>query len=205
MTGGTGLYLRAFCEGLDAIPAIAPEIRTRIQEAYAVKGIAWLQEMVRVKDPHFYASGEIQNPQRLMRALEVLEGTGESILAFRKGGKTPRNFQVIKTALELPRELLNQRIAMRVKQMLADGLVEEVRNLLPFRELNALQTVGYTEIFDYLDGRLSLHEAEERITINTRQYAKRQMTWFRKDKEIHWFAPGQVQEILDYAGENGSW
>ncbi len=204
MTGGTGLYIRAFCEGLDAIPSVDPAIRQKIQDAYAANGLPWLQEMIRIKDPQFFNSGEIRNPQRIMRALEVVEETGKSILAFRKGEKTPRNFQVIKTALELPREELNQRIALRVTQMIADGLVEEVRQLLPFRHLNALQTVGYTEIFDYLDGRLSLHEAVERITINTRQYAKRQMTWFRKDGEMKWFAPGQVQEIIHYAGQTGS-
>jgi tRNA dimethylallyltransferase len=196
MVGGTGLYIRAFCEGLDEIPAIDAGTRSRIIEQYQQAGLPWLQEMVRAKDPGFYASGEIQNPQRMMRALEVVESTGRSILEFRKGEKTKRDFGIIKAGLELPREELDRNIRARVDRMMEMGLLEEVRSLLPWRQLNALQTVGYAELFEYLDGKCTLEEAVEQIKIHTRQYAKRQMTWFKKDKSIQWFNPSAVENIL---------
>lgn len=197
MVGGTGLYIKAFCEGLDAIPAIDPVIRERIMQMYAANGIAWLQQEIESKDPAFHAEGEIQNPQRMMRALEVIEGTGQSILSFRKGKKTGRDFAIIKTALELPREELIRNIDTRVDQMMQAGLLEEVRSLLPHQQLNALRTVGYAELFDHLNGVLPLNEAVERIKINTRQYAKRQMTWFKKDTEFRWFHPRNGEAIIN--------
>lgn len=196
MVGGTGLYIRAFCEGLDEIPAIDAGTRSRIIEQYQQSGLPWLQEMVRAKDPGFFAAGEIQNPQRMMRALEVIESTGRSILEFRKGGKAKRDFGIIKAGLELPREELDRNIRARVDRMMEMGLLEEVRSLLPWRQLNALQTVGYAELFEYLDGKCILEEAVEQIKIHTRQYAKRQMTWFKKDKSIQWFNPSAVENIL---------
>jgi tRNA dimethylallyltransferase len=199
MVGGTGLYIKAFCEGLDMIPAIDPAIRERIMNSYATNGLAWLQQQVQEKDPAFYSSGEIQNPQRIMRALEVVEGTGQSILSFRKGEKAKRDFAIIKTALELPREELHRNIHTRVDQMMKAGLLDEVRSLLPYKHLNALRTVGYAELFDYLDDKYTLDEAIEKIKTNTRQYAKRQMTWFRKDGEIKWFAPAEIEGIIDYS------
>ena len=189
MTGGTGLYIKAFCEGLDLIPEIPAAIRSRIVTGYEQKGMDWLQQEIGVKDPAFYTTGEIQNPQRIMRALEVMEATGHSILHFQKGNKARRDFAIIKIGLELPREELRQRIHTRVKQMINAGLVDEVKQLLPFRNLNALQTVGYAELFDYFDGKLSPDKAVEEIDVHTRQYAKRQMTWFKKDKEFEWFPP----------------
>jgi tRNA dimethylallyltransferase len=195
MVGGTGLYLKAFCEGMDEIPTVAPAIRENIITNYEQKGLSWLQEQVKEKDPAFYASGEIQNPQRMMRALEVIEATGSSILSFRKGQKAKRDFAIIKIGLELPKEQLHQRIHSRVDQMMEQGLLEEVKRLQPMRHLNALQTVGYAELFDYLDGKLTLEQAVEKIKTNTRQYAKRQMTWFKKDKEIEWVDPVATEEI----------
>jgi tRNA dimethylallyltransferase len=192
MVGGTGLYIKAFCEGLDMIPAIDPAIRERIMNNYASNGLAWLQQQVQEKDPAFYANGEIQNPQRMMRALEVVEGTGQSILSFRKGEKAKRDFTIIKTALELPKEELHRNIHTRVDQMMEAGLLSEVRSLLPYKDRNALRTVGYAEIFDHLDGKCTLEQAVEKIKTNTRQYAKRQMTWFRKDGDIKWFAPSAI-------------
>ena len=198
MTGGTGLYIRAFCEGLDNIPAIDPATRERILRAYKEYGMEWLQSSLVEKDPLFAGKGEMQNPQRMMRALEVIEGTGQSILHFQKGGKQKRTFNIIKTGLELPRAVLIERIDQRVEQMIEHGLVEEVKRLLPYRNLNALQTVGYAELFDYLDGNLSLGQAIEKIKIATRQYAKRQMTWFKKDEEVTWFSPTGVTALLQY-------
>jgi tRNA dimethylallyltransferase len=191
MCGGTGLYIKAFCEGIDNIPAAPAEIRMAIQERYEKGGISWLQQEVQEKDPAFYAVAEIQNPQRLMRALEVLYATGKSITTFRTGSTAQRDFRIIKTGITLPKEQLHANIERRVHQMVADGLLEEVRSVLPYRSHNALQTVGYKEVFDYLDGTLKWEEAVEQIIIHTRQYAKRQLTWFRKDPDIKWFERGE--------------
>ena len=196
MVGGTGLYIRAFCEGLDEIPAIDPAIRETITSEYALKGLTWLQEKVRDADPAFYASGEIQNPQRLIRALEVNMGTGQSVLKFRKNRKSDRPFAIRKYGLQLPREELIRNINHRVDTMMEKGLLAEVKNLVALRHLNALQTVGYTELFDYIDNKVSLEQAIEQIMINTRQYAKRQMTWFKKDPDITWLEPGKIMEIV---------
>ncbi len=195
MVGGTGLYIKAFCEGLDSIPAVDPSVREQIISNYNSKGITWLQEQVQQKDPLFYAHGEIQNPQRMMRALEVVESTGQSVLSFRKGKKAQRDFHIIKIGLELPKEELQQRIHTRVDQMMQAGQLEEVKGLVPYKQLNALQTVGYKELFEYLEEKISLEKAVEQIKTNTRHYAKRQMTWFKKDEEIKWFTPFQSDEI----------
>lgn len=202
MTGGTGLYIKAFCEGLDEIPPVDPNIRAKITKEYEEKGLSWLQQQVQEKDPAFYAAGEIQNPQRIMRALEVMESTGQSILSFRKKEKADRGFNIIKIGLELPKEELIKNINHRVEVMISTGLVEEVKTLKPYQQLNALQTVGYTEIFDYLDHIASLEAAIERIKINTRQYAKRQMTWFKKDNDIQWFSPVEIQSMIEFIEKN---
>lgn len=196
MVGGTGLYIKAFCEGLDIIPAVDAEIRERIIKGYNEKGLEWLQQQLQTKDPSFYAIGEIQNPQRMMRALEVFESTGQSILSFRKGEKVTRNFNVIKIGLELPKEELHRNIHNRVDAMMQAGQLEEAKELVEYKTLNALQTVGYAELFEQLEGRISLADAVERIKINTRQYAKRQMTWFKKDADINWFNPLQMKEMI---------
>jgi len=198
MVGGTGLYIKAFCEGLDAIPAIDPEVRKNIIKNYESGGLEWLQQQIQQKDPDYYAVGEKQNPQRMMRALEVVESTGQSILAFQKRIRANRDFNIIKIGLELPKEELRRNIDTRVEVMLSAGLADEARSLLAFRHLNALQTVGYVEMFDYLDEKLSLQAAIENIKIHTRQYAKRQMTWFKKDKEIEWFLPGEMEKIKEH-------
>ena len=198
MTGGTGLYIKIFCEGLDEVPVVDPAIRKNIISSYEEKGLLWLQQQVQQKDPAFYASGEIQNPQRMMRALEVAESTGHSILSFRKKEKATRDFTIIKIGLELPKEELHRNINNRADKMIATGLAEEVKQLTAYKNLNALQTVGYSEIFDYLDEKMSLQDAIARIKINTRQYAKRQITWFKRDKEIEWFSPEQVKEMIEF-------
>ena len=199
MVGGTGLYIKAFCEGLDKIPATDESVRKRIIAGYESNGLEWLQDEVRKKDPAFYNIGEIQNPQRMMRALEVIESTGQSILSFRRNKKIKRDFRIIKIGLELPKEELHTNINLRVDKMINDGLVEEVRSLQGYRDVNALQTVGYSEIFEHLDEKMSLAAAIEEIKKNTRQYAKRQLTWFKKDKEIHWINARQKSEIVSMA------
>jgi tRNA dimethylallyltransferase len=186
VAGGTGLYIKALAEGMDEIPSIPPEIREGLIKDYNEKGIAWLQQGIELHDPLFFSSGEMQNPQRMMRALEVIKFTGKSIIEFRKGEKQDRNFSIKKIGLELPREILYERINARVDKMMEAGLLEEVRALYPFKHLNALQTVGYQELFDFLDGKHSLEKAVELIKRNTRHYAKRQMTWFKRDREIQW-------------------
>jgi tRNA dimethylallyltransferase len=195
MAGGTGLYIKAFCEGLDQVPPVPAQVRASIAQAYETNGLQWLQQQLQQKDPAFYEKGEMKNPQRMMRALEVVEATGKSILDFRKGEAAKRDFNILKIGLELPREELNQRINTRVDQMMQAGLLEEVKALLPFKHLNALQTVGYAELFDYLEQQTTLEKAIELIKQNTRRYAKRQMTWFKKDAGMNWFAPGQEEEI----------
>jgi tRNA dimethylallyltransferase len=192
MVGGTGLYIKAFVEGLDAIPAVDPAIRRRLQEDYSLNGLAWLQQELRSCDPEFYATGEQQNPQRLLRALEVRLSTGRSILAFRRGMPSERPFHIRKVGLALPKEELHRRIHDRVDGMIAQGLVAEVSALIAYRQHNALQTVGYKEIFEFLDGKCSLDEAIARIKTNTRQYAKRQLTWFRRDTAITWMDPEKI-------------
>jgi tRNA dimethylallyltransferase len=198
LTGGTGLYIKAFCEGMDEIPEVGEGVRERIIKMYKEEGIEWLQKEIQQKDPAYYAVGEIQNPQRLMRALEVIESTGKSIIEFRKGEKAERDFNIIKIGLEIPKEELHERINIRVDQMMEEGLLEEVKSVLPYSSANALQTVGYKELFTYMNGEIGLDEAVDLIKRNTRKYAKRQMTWFKKDKGFAWFSPNDFKEILQY-------
>jgi tRNA dimethylallyltransferase len=186
MVGGTGLYIKAFGEGLDELPGIDNTIRDRIVSDYNEKGIGWLQEEIRLNDPLFFSKGEMQNPQRMLRALEVKLSTGKSLFDFHSHAKKPRDFKIIKTGLTLPKEELHNNINSRVDEMMESGLLDEVKSLMPYKHLNALQTVGYRELSDHLEGKITLQNAIEQIKINTRQYAKRQMTWFRKDKEMRW-------------------
>ena len=196
MTGGTGLYIKAFCAGLDAIPEVPAGIRSVINDQYAKRGIAWLQQEIEKKDPQFYKEGEMQNPQRMMRALEVVEATGSSVLVFRKGEKKQRPFNIKKIGLELPKDELQQRINTRVDKMMEAGLLEEVKALMCYKHLNALQTVGYAELIKFFENIITLPEVVEEIKIHTRQYAKRQTTWFGKDKEFEWFSPADKDLIL---------
>ena len=198
LVGGTGLYIKAFEDGLDLIPEINVNIRREIVTNYENLGINWLQQELREKDPVFFKEGEIQNPQRMMRALEVINATGQSILSFRKGKKANRDCKIIKIGLELPKEILHLRIQERVDKMMEQGLLDEVKNMIPYRKRNALQTVGYAELFDYLEGKTELKLAVELIKTHTRQYAKRQMTWFKKDKNIQWFGPNELNAMLTY-------
>lgn len=195
VTGGTGLYIRAFLEGMDEMPPVPETLRHRLRQQYEEKGLAWLQETLAEKDPAFYATAEIHNPHRLLRALEIFEATGRSIAGFRSNTRRQRDFNVIKIGLQLPRELLHENIHRRVDNMMDAGLVEEVRSVQAFRHHNALQTVGYAEIFEHFDGKLTLTQATEAIKTHTRQYAKRQLTWFRRDAEIQWFDAREADAV----------
>ena len=200
MVGGTGLYIKAFCEGMDEIPEVPEEIRNEIINDYKKNGLEWLQQQVQKSDPEFYKAGEIKNPNRLMRALEVFKATGTSILDFRKGKKTKRNFDLIKIALELPKEKLHHNIEMRADEMVKQGLIKEAESLIAFQHLNALQTVGYKELFDYYRGENNLSNAIELIKRNTKKYAKRQITWFRKDAAFKWMKP-DASDLIKYLNE----
>jgi tRNA dimethylallyltransferase len=189
LTGGTGLYVKVFCEGIDNMPSIDPEVKKKVENAWQTGGLEALQQWITEIDPQFLDSTkERDNRVRLMRALEVKLQSGTSILEFREGAKKKRDFRIRKIGIEWPRDLLYARINKRVEEMMEAGLVDEARGLYPFRHLKALQTVGYQELFDHFDGRYSLDEAVEKIKQHTRNYAKRQMTWFKKDAEIDWIS-----------------
>lgn len=193
--GGTGLYIKSLCEGIDAMPDVDEVVEQEVNTLYQQKGIEWLQEAVKNEDPEFYNSGEIQNPVRMIRALSFVRSTGDSIMNYRTGAKAERPFSIIKIALDLPREVLYDRINRRVDIMMEQGLLDEVQKLYPQRHLKNLQTVGYSELFDYMDGKYSLEEAIDKIKQHSRNYAKRQLTWFRKDKEFHWLGADDTQVI----------
>jgi tRNA dimethylallyltransferase len=188
VTGGTGLYVKVFCEGIDDIPPVDPSVKEKVAAVFRDQGVSGLQQWIAEIDPEFMkASTETSNRVRLMRALEVKLSSGSSILAFRAGVKKNRPFLIQKYGVQWPREMLYKRINDRVDTMMSAGLVEEASALYPLRHLKALQTVGYQEIFSYLDGLFSLDEAVEKIKQHTRNYAKRQMTWFSKDSTVQWF------------------
>ena len=198
MVGGTGLYIKSFCEGMDDMPNVPEKIRNEIIQLYKTHGLSWLQQEVEKKDFAFWKIAEQQNPQRLMRALEIVEATGKSILDFRQNKKAERDFNIVKIGLNLTKEELYRNINTRVDAMINDGLLDEVQSLNQYRRLNALQTVGYNELFNYMDGNCSFDKAIENIKINTRHYAKRQLTWFKKDQTIHWFSATKIslEEVL---------
>lgn len=178
LCGGTGLYIQALCFGLDAVPDISETLRQQLRSQYAEKGLAWLQEVVKTEDAAFYSGADINNPHRLLRALEVVRFTGQSILHYQKNTTQPRHFTPLFFNLQLSRSELYQRIDARVEAMIKNGLIEEVKGLQPYKHLSPLNTVGYKELFPYLDGPESLPQAIEKIKRNSRQYAKRQQTWF---------------------------
>ena len=186
MAGGSGLYIDAVCKGIDEVPEPDPALRDNLRREFREKGLAHLQTMLKNLDPVYYSTVDLQNPSRILRALEVCMMTGEPFSSFRKNEEQKRDFRIMKFGIDLPRSLLYKRIGERVDRMMDQGLLEEVISLYPYRELNALNTVGYKELFDHLEGRSSLQEAVERIKTNTRRYAKRQMTWFKKDTSVIW-------------------
>ena len=196
MCGGTGLYIRAFTDGLDEIAPTDSFIKNDINRAYEQNGLEWLQNKIKKTDPLFWAKGETNNPHRLLRALEVFMTTGISIVSQQKKIKKQRSFNIIKVGIEIDRHVLYDRINSRVDLMHAEGLEQEAKLLLPFKHLNALQTVGYRELFDFFEGVNYREKAFELIKQNSRHYAKRQLTWFKKDEEIVWLQQGEVLAYL---------
>lgn len=197
MAGGSGLYIKAVCEGFDNLPVADPGIRHKLNQDFTALGIKHLQERVKEVDPDYYEQVDIQNPQRLIRALEVFETTGKPISYYRKSTVNERPFNIVKIGLNLPRDILYQQINYRVDKMVEQGLLDEVKSLIPHRNLNALNTVGYSELFDHFDGKIDLESALDLIKQNTRHFAKRQLTWFRKDKDIHWMEADDEDVLLD--------
>lgn len=202
LVGGSGLYIDAVCNGIDDFPDPDPELRRFLKGIYQDEGIVKLQEMLKSSDPEYYAIMDVNNPNRLLRALEVCNTTGKTFTEQRLNSKKERDFNIIKIGLNLPRPELFNRIETRVDQMIAMGLIQEVESLLAFRHLNALNTVGYKEIFAYLDSKITLAQAIENIKTNTRRYAKRQLTWFSRTDEYTWFEPEQSNEMTNFITVN---
>ena len=202
--GGSGLYVQALCEGMDELPQADEALRRELERRLADEGIGALAAQLRELDPRYYEEVDRSNPARVMRALEVCLQTGRPYSAQRTGVRRERPFRIIKIGVNLPREVLYDRINRRVDAMVAEGLEAEARRLYPHRELNALQTVGYREFFDCFDGRVTRDEAVELIKRNTRRYAKRQLTWFRRDPEIRWFSPTDDGKMIRYIDDFGN-
>lgn len=198
MTGGSGLFAKAITDGLDDMPDIPDTFRTEVIRDYQENGLEFLQEELKNTDPEYYSQVDIQNPQRLMRALEVIRGTGKPFSSFRKRKNVERPFRILKIALERDREELYQRIDQRMDQMIVNGLFEEAKQFFEQRHLNSLQTVGYQEIFGYLEGKYDREEAIRLLKRNSRRYAKRQLTWFRKESDYQWFHPDDFEQILKW-------
>jgi len=199
--GGSGLYIDAICKGFDTLPKVSKQIREKVTLEYKSKGLNWLQKKIKNIDPELYTNSDKNNPQRLLRALEVFKETGEKLSSFKKNKIKARPFKVIKIGLNIERSILYERINKRVDIMMNKGLLEEAKSLHSFKQLNALQTVGYKEIFEFLNNESTLQEAVENIKKNTRRFAKRQLTWFRKDKDIKWFEPHQLIKIQKVISE----
>ena len=199
LCGGSGLYIKAVLQGFDDIPDIDPTIRQSLQSAYETGGLEILQDKMKALDPDHYVKIDSRNPQRLMRALEVVIGTGQSITSFHQRKNRTHDFDIVKIGLELPRQELYDRIDLRMDKMIDDGLFEEATSLYPFRHHQALQTVGYQEIFDFIEGKYDRQEAVRLLKQHSRQYAKRQLTWFKRDPEMIWLHPANISDIIGVA------
>jgi tRNA dimethylallyltransferase len=198
MSGGSGLYIDAVCSGIDDIPDIDPEIREKYVKMFKDEGLESLRIALKLADPEHYANVDLKNPKRIMRALEICGSTGRPYSSFLSKLKRERDFHIIKAGLNRDRKELYERINSRVDEMVISGLEREAADLTRYRNLNALKCVGYREFFDYFDGKISHEKAIELIKRNSRRYAKRQMTWWDKDKEIRWFHPDQTDEIENF-------
>jgi tRNA dimethylallyltransferase len=201
MTGGSGMYMDAVCRGIDDFPTVNAIIRENLRSEFQQKGLEWLRSRIKESDPEYYSQVDLNNPQRLLKALEIITMTGRPYSSFLTRRKKEREFVIIPLGLNMDRTTLYRNINRRVDAMIAAGLVAEAKALLPFRHLNALNTVGYREIFESLDGKTTLAEAVDLIKRHSRQYARRQITWFKKNGEIKWFAPGEKNEMVSYIAE----
>lgn len=198
LTGGSMLYVDTICKGIDDIPTVDPGIRAEVISWYEKNGIDALRSRLLEVDPEYYQIVDLNNPKRMLHAVEVCQMTGRTFTSFRTQTVRERPFRIIKIGINLDRKILYDRINERVLRMMDAGLLEEVKSVYPYRNLNSLNTVGYKELFLYLDGACSLDEAVDLIQRNTRKYARKQLTWFRRDSDIAWFEPGQVKEMLQF-------
>jgi tRNA dimethylallyltransferase len=198
LSGGSMMYIDAVCNGIDDIPTVDDATRNTLKKRLLMEGLGSLCEELRQRDPEYYEIVDKQNPRRVVHALEICVMTGKPYSSFRKQEKKVRPFRIIKIGLTRPREELYKRINRRVDKMMKEGLLEEAQQMYPKRELNALNTVGYKEMFEYMKGKWTLHEAVERIKGNTRRYARKQLTWYKKDEQIRWFHPDDKEEIISY-------
>ncbi len=198
MVGGSGLYIDAVCNGIDDLPDADEELRARLNKLFDEEGLSALQQKLKQLDPEYFEKVDLNNPKRILRALEVSIQTGKPYSSHRKGNSAERPFNIIKIGLEIPREQLIERIDRRLDSMIKEGWIEEATSVLPYKDNNALNTVGYKELFKYLENEWSLDLAIEKIKVNTRRYAKRQMTWFKRDKETTWFSPDDSEKIIEF-------
>lgn len=198
LSGGSMMYIDAVCKGIDDIPTVDAETRKMMLERYEAEGLERLCSELRVLDPEYYQVVDLKNPKRVIHALEICYMTGKTYTSFRTNTRKERPFRIVRIGLKREREILYDRINRRVTQMLEMGLEQEVRSLMPYRNTNALNTVGYKEMFAYFDGAMTLEQAADKIRQNSRIYSRKQMTWFKRDEEIKWFEPGQMSEIMNY-------
>lgn len=201
MVGGSGLYINAVVNGLDEMPEIDLEIREKLNRQFENEGLEAIQNQLKQYDPEYFEKVDQHNPQRMIRGLEVFLSTGQKLSSMLLATKKQRPFNIIKIGLNTERAKLYEQINLRVDKMMENGLLEEVKSLTDFKKYNALNTVGYSEIFDYLEGKLTLENAVSSIKQNTRRFAKRQLTWFRRDEEINWFEPGKTKDVIKVINE----
>ena len=202
LTGGSMMYIDAVCNGIDDIPTVDDATREALKARLSTEGLEPLVEELRRLDPEYYEIVDKQNPRRVVHGLEICLMTGKTYTSFRKREKKERPFRIVKIGLNRDREELYNRINQRVDQMMTDGLLDEAQRLYPMRHMNALNTVGYKEMFAYIDGTWTLEEAVERIKGNTRRYARKQLTWYKKDEQIRWFHPNEIEQIYSYISQD---
>lgn len=198
MSGGSMMYVDAVCKGIDDIPSVDDNIRKTLQERFDKEGLSGIRKELALLDPDYYAIVDKNNHKRIIHALEICLSTGKPYSSFRKNTTKERPFRIIKIGLNMDRQRLYERIDLRVEQMIHDGLIQEALNVYEYKNLNALNTVGYKETFEYLDGLCTLDNAIFRIKSNTHKYCRKQLTWFRRDPNIHWFSPDNIEEIINY-------
>ena len=198
MSGGSMMYVDAVCNGIDDIPSVNESIRQQVKSLYEADGLDIIKEKLNKLDPEYFEIVDKNNPKRVIHALEICLSTGKTYTSFRTNTKKERNFRIIKIGLNRDRDELYSRIDKRVDLMIENGLMEEAKQMYPYKELNSLNTVGYKELFNYFDGNCTLDEAIFKIKSNTHKYCRKQLTWFKRDKDIHWFNPDNVEEIIKY-------
>lgn len=198
MSGGSMMYVDAVCNGIDDIPTVDTATRSKVMREYEEKGLDYICGRLEELDPEYYSVVDKRNPKRVIHAVEICLSTGRTYTSFRVNAKKDRPFNIIKVGLTLDREQLYERIDGRVDRMVAVGLIQEAEKMYPYRNLNSLNTVGYKELFGYFDGKCTLEEAVFRIKCDTHKYCRKQLTWFKRDKDIHWFSPNNVEEIINY-------